>query len=67
LRAGRFVEAGDSFEAATQLLPTGVYVAQALAGLARAREAAGDVEAAAVARERLRSEYPHTPWAELPE
>ena len=62
MRAGRFSEAAASFESAIHRLPQGPYAPQALFGLVRAREASGDLDAAARTRERLRKEFPDTPW-----
>jgi tetratricopeptide (TPR) repeat protein len=62
-RAGRPWDAVASFMAAYEEQSAGPHVAQALFGEAAAREAAGDAKGAAAARERLRRDFPGTPWA----
>jgi hypothetical protein len=63
LRAGRPGDAAESFQAVADR-PDNPYLAQALFGLAAAKAAAGDVEGARVARERLQRDHPESPWAE---
>ena len=63
LRAERPWDAVSAFVSAYEQQPSGPHAAQALFGEAAAREVAGDAAGAATARERLKRDFPRTPWA----
>jgi TolA-binding protein len=63
LRTDRSREAAEVFEVVTREHPASPYVPQALFGIMQARDAKGDSDAAAVARDRLLGEFSQTPWA----
>jgi hypothetical protein len=63
LRAGDAAGAAEAFQGVLTAADHGAYGAQALFGLAQARAAAGDLEGARQARERLLREYADSPWA----
>jgi tetratricopeptide (TPR) repeat protein len=64
LRAGHPREAARAFGALIEDVPGDPHRAQALFSGARAREASGDPEGAALWRQRLRQEFPDSPWTE---
>jgi hypothetical protein len=55
--------AREAFETIVTELPDSPYRAQALSGAMRAAQAVGDVQGVASLREKLRHEFPDTPWA----
>ncbi len=63
LRLGRPQEAREAFDKVYEEAPEGAHAAQALFGSAAALDALGDSGGARAQRERLRREFPRTPWA----
>jgi len=65
LKAGRPDEAAQAFQALIEGGEGRAYLPQALFGRAQAEEAIGEHGSAEILRERLRREFPDTPWAGL--
>ncbi len=63
LKEGQLQDAAKAFDALLQEAPGSPYAAQALYGAVRAKEGTGNVEAAALQRQRLETEFVETPWA----
>jgi hypothetical protein len=63
LQSGHPREAAYAFQEVVETAPSSPFLAQALFGVASAKDALGDTLGAAGDRLRLRRELPHTPWA----
>ncbi len=63
LRLDQPQRAREAFEMLVAELPDSPYRAQGLSGAMRAAQASGDAQGASSLREKLRHEFPETPWA----